>query len=73
MDWNNHTRSVDWGGIPHAQELYSHEPGTEAGVSGCSVDFNQCENANVVGVAANAPTRAKLYALLRAQFGPGMI
>ena len=68
MDWNNHTRSVDWAGTPHAQELYSHEPGTESGLSGCSVDFNLCENANVVGEAANAATRLKLFSLLRAQF-----
>jgi hypothetical protein len=39
---------------PHAQELYSHEPGTESGLSGCSVDFNMCEHANVVGEAATA-------------------
>jgi iduronate 2-sulfatase len=69
MDWNNHTRSVDWAGRPHAQELYSHEPGTESGLSGCSVDFNLCENANVVGKAANAATRLKLFGLLRTQFG----
>ena len=60
---------VDWDLVPFAQELYAHEPASQVGRPGtCSVDFNQCENVNVVGVTANALVVKKLFGLLRRQF-----